>query len=111
MKASLIFLSRDLEYLVVVRDSLATYDEKCNDAVSSAITQMQKLVETTAGRSQLKDKFRFVQMHFSTTRLICVVLVYAIKLPLKMMSITSSRPSLEISKVLFNTIKIIAHSK
>lgn len=64
MKTSLIYLILCLEYLVVVRDSLATYDEKCNAAISGAIGQMQKTIETTTGRDELKTKFRFVKFTF-----------------------------------------------
>ncbi|CAF1400477.1 unnamed protein product [Rotaria sordida] len=46
------------EYLVVVRNSLATYDEKCNVAISGAIEVMQKLVQSSAGRVTLKTAFR-----------------------------------------------------
>jgi len=50
-----------LEYLVVVRNSLATYDEKCNEAISVAIKGMQHMIESPAGRAELKKDFRSVK--------------------------------------------------
>jgi hypothetical protein len=44
--------------LVVVRNSLATYDEKCNEAISGAIKQMQHMIASTAGLIELKKDFR-----------------------------------------------------
>lgn len=44
--------------MVVVRDSLATYDEKCNAAIGSAIEVMQNMVESSSGRTALKQAFR-----------------------------------------------------
>ncbi|CAF4627596.1 unnamed protein product [Rotaria sp. Silwood2] len=46
------------EYLVVVRNSLATYDEKCNEAISGATEVMQNMVQSSAGRTVLKTAFR-----------------------------------------------------
>ena len=43
-----------LEYLVVVRNSLATYDEKCNEAISNATKIMQYMIESSAGRNRFK---------------------------------------------------------
>jgi hypothetical protein len=53
-----------LEYLVVVRNSLATYDEKCNTAIAASIKEMQAMVQSPAGRTQLKTKFRLVELSF-----------------------------------------------
>jgi len=47
-----------LEYLVVVRNSLATYDEKCNEAISNATKIMQNMIGSPAGRADLKKAFR-----------------------------------------------------
>jgi hypothetical protein len=47
-----------LEYLAVVRNSLSTYDEKCNEAISTATLRMQSMVQTSAGREDLKNIFR-----------------------------------------------------
>ncbi len=44
--------------MVVVRNSLATYDEKCNVAISGAIKEMQHMIESPAGRTELKKVFR-----------------------------------------------------
>jgi hypothetical protein len=44
--------------LVVVRNSLATYNEKCNEAISNAITKAQKMIESSSGRADLKNAFR-----------------------------------------------------
>jgi len=46
------------EYLVVVRNSLATYSEKCNQAISSAIEEMQHMITVPTGRTELKNDFR-----------------------------------------------------
>ncbi|CAF2126984.1 unnamed protein product [Rotaria magnacalcarata] len=46
------------EYLVVVRNSLATYDEKCNDAISNATKLMQNMIQSSSGRTELKAAFR-----------------------------------------------------
>jgi hypothetical protein len=50
--------------LVVVRNSLATYDEKCNGAISAAIKDMQYMIESPAGRTALKKIFRLVQLRY-----------------------------------------------
>jgi hypothetical protein len=47
-----------LEYLVVVRNSLATYNEKCNEAISNATKVMQNMIESSAGRIDLKKAFK-----------------------------------------------------
>jgi hypothetical protein len=47
-----------LEYLVVVRNSLATYNEQCNEAISNATKIMQHMIASSAGRSDLKKAFR-----------------------------------------------------
>jgi hypothetical protein len=44
--------------LTVVRDSLATYDEKCNEAISGATKEMQHMIGSSAGRTELKKVFR-----------------------------------------------------
>jgi len=44
--------------LVVVRNSLATYDEKCNEAVNGATKVMQDMIQSSAGRTALKKAFR-----------------------------------------------------
>ncbi|CAF0815275.1 unnamed protein product [Adineta ricciae] len=46
------------DYLVVVRNSLATYDEKCNDATSSVIKIMQDMITSSSGRTALQKAFR-----------------------------------------------------
>ena len=51
-------LSRCLEYLVVVRNSLATYDERCNQAISAATKTMQDMIGSSSGRTTLKKAFR-----------------------------------------------------
>lgn len=50
-----------LEYLVVVDKSLATYDEKCDEAISGAIKEMQIMIESPAGRVELQKDFRWVK--------------------------------------------------
>lgn len=47
-----------IEYLVVVRNSLATYDEQCNGAVNKATKIMQDMIQSPAGRSGLQKSFR-----------------------------------------------------
>lgn len=51
-------VSRRLEYLVVVRNSLATYDERCNQAISAATKIMQDMIGSASGRTTLKKAFR-----------------------------------------------------
>jgi hypothetical protein len=43
--------------MVVVRNSLRTYDEKCNKAISGAVKQMQHTIELSPGRAELKKRF------------------------------------------------------
>lgn len=51
-------LSVLIDYLVVVRNSLATYDEQCNDVTSSTIKIMQDMITSSTGRTALQKAFR-----------------------------------------------------
>ncbi len=46
------------EYLVVVRNSLATYNEQCNEAISNGTKIMQNMIVSAAGRADLKKAFQ-----------------------------------------------------
>jgi len=46
------------EYLVVVRNSLATYNEQCNEAISNGTKIIQNMIASAAGRADLKKAFQ-----------------------------------------------------
>lgn len=48
-----------VEYLGVVRDSLATTGPECNKNIKEATAQIEGLLKTKDGRQQLKKDFRY----------------------------------------------------